>query len=101
MAGRVTYAVQAGELKKGAFVMLKTRPCQVIEITTASDGGKKVQIKALDIFTSKEYVDEMGSAQNIDVPYVKKNEYDVLSADPYSGEVSLGMDDGSTKDDQN
>merc|ERR1712203_1203328 len=42
----------------------------------------------------------MGS-HNLDVPFVKRTEFQVLSADPDSGEVSLLQEDGNTKDDLN
>lgn len=41
------------------------------------------------------------TSHNLDVPFVKKTEYQLLTADPDSGEVSLLMENGDTKDDLN
>merc|ERR1712224_879319 len=41
------------------------------------------------------------TSHNLEIPFVKKTEYQVLSAEPDSGEVSLLTEDGGTKDDLN
>merc|ERR1712139_645216 len=51
--------------------------------------------------TSKKYEDLCPTSHNVDVPFVKRTEFQCLTADPESGEVSLLLDDGSTKDDLN
>merc|ERR1719352_548834 len=58
-------------------------------------------IVAIDIFTGKKMEDLCPTSHNLDVPFVKKTEHQVLNADGNSGEVSLLLDDGSTKDDLN
>merc|ERR1711862_868607 len=58
-------------------------------------------IVALDIFTSKKYEDLCPTSHNVEVPFVKRTEFQVLSADPNSGEVSLLTEAGDTKDDLN
>merc|ERR1712190_273281 len=56
---------------------------------------------ALDIFTGKKYEDLCPTSHNLEVPFVKRTEYQLLTADPDSGEVSLLLDSGETKDDLN
>merc|ERR1711862_594385 len=58
-------------------------------------------IVALDIFTTKKYEDLCPTSHNVEVPFVKRTEFQVLSADAVSGEVSLLTEAGETKDDLN
>ena len=100
----LVYPQQAGELRKGSHVMIKGHPCKVAEISTSKTGKHghaKAHIVALDIFTSKKCEDLCPSSHNVEVPFVKLTEYQLLNADPDSGEVSLLLEDGGTKDDLN
>merc|ERR1740138_1460712 len=84
--------------------MIKGKPCKVIEITTSKTGKHghaKAHIVALDIFTGKKLEDLCPTSHNIEVPFVKRTEYQLLNADPATGEVSLLLEDGTTKDDLN
>ena len=99
-----TYPTAAGELRKGSHLMIKGHPCKVTEVTsskTGKHGHAKCHIVALDIFTSKKYEDLCPASHNIDVPFVKNTQYQCLTVDVDSGEVSLLREDGSTKDDLN
>uniref|UniRef100_A0A7S2IN40 Eukaryotic translation initiation factor 5A n=2 Tax=Alexandrium andersonii TaxID=327968 RepID=A0A7S2IN40_9DINO len=98
------YPQQAGELRKGSHVMIKGHPCKVAEISTSKTGKHghaKAHIVALDIFTSKKYEDLCPTSHNVEVPFVKRTEYQLLNADKDTGEVSLLLEDGGTKDDLN
>merc|ERR1711988_1379322 len=98
------YPMAAGELRKGSYIMIKGHPCKVAEVTTSKTGKHghaKAHIVALDIFTSKKYEDLCPTSHNVEVPFVKRNEYQVLTADKDSGEVSLLLENGETKDDLN
>merc|ERR1711862_767426 len=93
-----------GELRKGSHVMIKGHPCKVAEISTSKTGKHghaKAHIVALDIFTQKKYEDLCPTSHNVEVPFVKRTEYQLLNADESSGEVSLLLEDGGTKDDLN
>merc|ERR1712060_619938 len=61
--------------------------------------GAKAHIVALDIFTSKKYEDLCPTSHNVEVPFVKRTEFQVMSADGDTGEVSLLTEAGETKDD--
>merc|ERR1711874_599033 len=98
------YPQQAGELRKGSHVMIKGFPCKVAEVSTSKTGKHghaKAHIVALDIFTGKKYEDLCPTSHNLEVPFVKRTEYQLLNADPGTGEVSLLLENGETKDDLN
>merc|ERR1711912_104858 len=99
-----TYPQQAGEIRKGSYLMIKGHPCKCQEVSTSKTGKHghaKAHIVALDIFTGKKYEDLCPTSHNLSVPFVKNTEYQLLNADGDSGEVSLLLEDGTTKDDLN
>jgi len=99
-----TYPQQAGEIRKGSYLMIKGHPCKCAEVSTSKTGKHghaKAHIVALDIFTGKKYEDLCPTSHNLSVPVVKNQEYQLLNADADSGEVSLLQEDGTTKDDLN
>merc|ERR1712154_293451 len=99
-----TYPQQAGEIRKGSYLMIKGHPCKCTEVSTSKTGKHghaKAHIVALDIFTGKKMEDLCPTSHNLEVPFVKRTEYQLLTADGDSGEVSLLMESGETKDDLN
>merc|ERR1711982_285105 len=99
-----TYPQQAGEIRKGSYLMIKGHPCKCQEVSTSKTGKHghaKAHIVALDIFTGKKYEDLCPNSHNLSVPFVKRTEYQVLTADETTGEVSLLTETGDTKDDLN
>merc|ERR1711920_103305 len=68
---------------------------------TGKHGHAKAHIVALDIFTGKKYEDLCPTSHNMDCPFTKRTEYQMLSADADSGEVSLLLESGELKDDLN
>ncbi|CAK0902993.1 unnamed protein product [Prorocentrum cordatum] len=99
-----TYPQQCGELRKGSMVMIKGKACKVAEISTSKTGKHghaKAHIVALDIFTGKKYEDLCPTSHNMEIPFTKRTEYQLLSADESTGEVSLLLESGETKDDLN
>ena len=99
-----TYPMSAGELKKGGHIMIKGKPCKVAEISmskTGKHGHAKAHIVALNIFNGKKLEDLCPASHNIDVPFVKRTEFQVLDINFDNGSVSLLKDDGLTKDDLN
>merc|ERR1712136_201724 len=66
---------------------------------TGKHGHAKAHIVALDLFTNKKYEDLCPTSHNVEVPFVNKTEYQLLSADGDTGEVQLLTESGETKDD--
>lgn len=99
-----TFPMQAGEIKKGSHLMIKEKPCKCVEVSTSKTGKHghaKAHIVAIDIFTGKKYEDLCPTSHNLDVPFVKRTEYQVLDADENTGEVSLLLESGDMKNDLN
>lgn len=75
-----TYPAQCSSLGKNDFVMIKNRPCKIVEICFTKDGKHghaKAHIVGLDIFTKKRMEHICPSTKNIDVPFVMRKEYQV------------------------
>ncbi|KAL4891632.1 eukaryotic translation initiation factor eIF-5A [Aspergillus ambiguus] len=97
----LTYPMQCSALRKNGHVVIKGRPCKIVDMSTSKTGKHghaKVHIVALDIFTGKKLEDLSPSTHNMDVPNVSRKEYQLLDItdDDF---LSLMTDDGDTKDD--
>jgi len=96
-----TYPVQCSALRKNGYVMIKGRPCKVMEMSTSKTGKHghaKVHLVALDIFTQKKYEDLCPSTHNIDVPNVTRQEYTLIDI-TNDGFVALMAENADTRED--
>ncbi|KGQ02124.1 eukaryotic translation initiation factor 5A [Paracoccidioides lutzii Pb01] len=96
-----TFPMQCSALRKNGYVVIKNRPCKIVEMSTSKTGKHghaKVHLVAIDIFTSKKLEDLCPSTHNMEVPNVYRKEYQLLDITD-DGFLSLMSDDGSTKDD--
>ncbi|KAJ5157164.1 uncharacterized protein N7482_008264 [Penicillium canariense] len=96
-----TFPMQCSALRKNGHVVIKGRPCKIIDMSTSKTGKHghaKVHLVATDIFTGKKLEDLSPSTHNMDVPHVTRREYQLLDItdDDF---LSLMKDDGDTKDD--
>jgi len=96
----LTYPQQCSALRKGGHVVIKGRPCKIIDMSTSKTGKHghaKVHLIATDIFTGKKLEDICPSTHNMDVPNVSRNEYQLVNID--DGFLNLMSGDGNSKDD--
>ncbi|XP_024006243.1 eukaryotic translation initiation factor 5A-3-like, partial [Eutrema salsugineum] len=83
------------------YIVIKGRPCKVVEASTSSTGKRGHAIckfVGIDIFTSRKLEDIVPSSHNCDVPHVNHTDYELIDISE-DGFVSLLTDNGSTKDD--
>eukprot|EP00554_Chaetoceros_debilis_P006551 CAMPEP_0194073906 /NCGR_PEP_ID=MMETSP0149-20130528/1120_1 /TAXON_ID=122233 /ORGANISM="Chaetoceros debilis, Strain MM31A-1" /LENGTH=159 /DNA_ID=CAMNT_0038753959 /DNA_START=88 /DNA_END=567 /DNA_ORIENTATION=+ len=98
-----TIPMEAGQIKKGGHIMIKGRPCKVINIAvskTGKHGHAKCNFTATDIFTGKKLEDMVPGSHGTTVPIVTKNDWEIIDiAD--DGEVTLMDEGGNQKVDVN
>ncbi|KAL2349192.1 hypothetical protein Fmac_003192 [Flemingia macrophylla] len=96
-----TYPQQAGTIRKNGYIVIKNRPCKVVEVSTSKTGKHghaKCHFVGIDIFTGKKLEDIVPSSHNCDVPHVNRTDYQLIDISE-DGFVSLLTESGGTKDD--
>jgi len=97
----LTYPIQCSALRKNGYAMLKGKPCKIVDMSTSKTGKHghaKVNLVGIDIFDGKKYEDMSPSTHNMEVPNVKRLEYNLIDVTD-EGYLSLMDDGGEIRDD--
>ena len=88
--------LKASAFRKGGYILLKGKPCKIVEMTTSKTGKHghaKVKFVGVDIFTGKKYQELQGSTHAMSEVIVTKREYTVMDIDDEGNITSLDEED--------
>merc|ERR1711959_422766 len=99
-----TKPMEAGQVRKGGFIMIKGKPCKVVDVSTSKTGKHghaKCHFVATNIFTNKKQEELCPATHNIDVPFVNRDDYQVMDIgdDADGAYLSLMDKDGNMRED--
>jgi len=95
------YPAQCSSLRKNGFVVMKGRPCKIVEMSTSKTGKHghaKVHLVGIDLYNGKKYEDICPSTHNMDVPFVKRLDFQLVDISP-DNFLSLMDDGGDVRED--
>merc|ERR1739848_64046 len=98
----LTYPMQCSALRKNGFVMIKGRACKIVDMSTSKTGKHghaKVHMVALDIFDGKKVEDICPSTHNMEVPNVKRQEWQLIFMDDEGYVDLMHLETGEQKSD--
>merc|ERR1711966_1987 len=88
-----THMVEAGQIRKGGYIMVKGKACKVKDVSvskTGKHGHAKCKFSASCIFTGATCEELCPSTHSIAVPFVKKSDFQVMGLE---GEYLQLMDE--------
>lgn len=90
--------VSFNKIRKNDVICVDGRPCKIVSMSTAKPGkhgAAKAMMDTLDIFTGKKTLFSCGTTDNVQVPEVKKQNFQVVNIDD---EGYLSLFDPNAKD---
>ena len=96
-----TIPMEAGQIRKGGYIMIKGQPCKVSDVSTSKTGKHghaKCNFIAYNIFNNKRLEDMVPSTHGTTVPVVSRMEYTLVDIDD-EDYVSLMDENGEIRDD--
>merc|ERR1712031_53876 len=96
-----THMVEAGQIRKGGYIMVKGKACKVKDVSvskTGKHGHAKCKFAATCIFTGTSAEELCPSTHTIDVPFVTKKDFQIQGVDD-EGYVILMDDEGEMRED--
>merc|ERR1712004_217750 len=95
-----TYPVQCSGLRKNGHVMIKGRPCKIVDMSTSKTGKHghaKVSLVAVDLFTDRKYEDACPSTHNMEVPTVTRKDFQFVHLEEEDNYVRYLDDKGTIR----
>eukprot|EP01083_Nonionella_stella_P079573 218432_1 len=95
--------MEAGQIKKGGYMMIKGKACKVLSISvskTGKHGHAKCNFLAVDIFTGKKCEDMVPSSHGTTVPVVVRSDWEIIDIGD-EDELTLMDEAGNQKTDVN
>merc|ERR1739848_283304 len=95
-----THMVEAGQIRKGGYIMVKGKACKVKDVSvskTGKHGHAKCKFAASDIFTGATCEELCPSTHSIDVPVVTKSNWMITGLE--GDYVMLMNDEGDMRED--
>merc|ERR1711907_562789 len=80
----LTVSVEAGQIRKGGYIMIKGSACKVRDVSvskTGKHGHAKCKFSASDIFSGATCEELCPSSHSIDQPFVTKKDWSVMGMD--------------------
>merc|ERR1712196_363714 len=97
-----TVSIEAGQIRKGGFIMIKGKPCKVRDVSTSKTGKHghaKCKFQATCIFTGATCEELCPSTHTIDVPVVKKKDYMIQGLQDETYVLLMEEDSGDMRED--
>jgi len=79
-----TEFVVASNIKPSHFVLLKGKPCKVVETSwskTGKHGHGKIHFVGVNLFTGNKVMEIAGSGDKMEVPMVSKDDYQIVNVE--------------------
>merc|ERR1711865_185015 len=93
--------IEAGSARKGGFIVIKGRPCKIVDMSKAKvgkHGAAKCAFTGVDIFTGKKLESICPASAGLSQPIVERSEFQLCDITD-DGYLSLMASGGDMRDD--